>query len=113
MVLRLFWRRGSGVTVAEDVAVSDPGLASGIQVIDVDTHLTEPHELWTSRAPKGWEERVPRVVDIDGAPMWVFDGNVLGRAGASGVVHPDGTKVYGAAFMQWPIEEVHPAAYDV
>jgi uncharacterized protein len=101
------------VTATDDVALTSRGVAAGIQVIDVDTHLTEPHELWTSRAPKGWEDRVPRVTEIDGTPMWVFDGNVLGRAGASGVVQPDGTKVFGSAFMQWPIEEVHPAAYDV
>ena len=26
-------------------------LVKGIKVIDVDTHLSEPHDLWTSRAP--------------------------------------------------------------
>jgi hypothetical protein len=35
-------------------------LFQGIQVIDADTHLTEPHDLWTSRAPKQWADRVPR-----------------------------------------------------
>ena len=29
---------------------------AGIRVIDVDTHLTEPHDLWTSRAPAKWKE---------------------------------------------------------
>ncbi len=25
----------------------------GMCIIDADTHLTEPHDLWTSRAPVG------------------------------------------------------------
>ena len=34
----------------------------GIKIIDVDTHLTEPADLWTSRAPRNLLDRVPRVV---------------------------------------------------
>jgi predicted TIM-barrel fold metal-dependent hydrolase len=83
------------------------------RVIDVDTHLTEPHDLWTARAPRGWEERLPQVTDIDGTAMWVFDGNVLGRAGASGVVKRDGTKSYGSEFTHWTFDDIHRAAYDV
>jgi predicted TIM-barrel fold metal-dependent hydrolase len=86
---------------------------SGIKVIDVDTHLTEPHDLWTSRAPAEWVDRVPAVKEVDGQPMWTIDGTVLGRAGASGVVRDDGSKSRGAEFMQWLIDDVHPAAYDV
>jgi hypothetical protein len=71
------------MAATQEVAVTGRTLSAGIPVIDVDTHLTEPHDLWTSRAPRGWEERVPRVTDVDGTPTWVFDGNVLGRAGAS------------------------------
>ena len=39
---------------------SGTGLAvyDGIQVIDVDTHLTERHDLWTSRAPRCYEDRL-------------------------------------------------------
>ena len=84
-----------------------------IRVIDADTHLTEPHDLWTSRAPKGWEERVPRVRDIDGRPNWVLDGEVFGRAGGAAVIKPDGTKVFGPAFMGFWMDDVHPAAFDV
>ena len=36
-------------------------LIKGIKVIDVDTHLSEPHDMWTSRAPAKWKERVPQV----------------------------------------------------
>ena len=33
----------------------------GVAVIDADTHLTEPHDLWTARAPREWADRVPQV----------------------------------------------------
>src|SRR5262249_16136983 len=85
----------------------------GISIIDVDTHLSEPHDLWTSRAPSGWEERVPRVVEVDGEQMWSYDGEVLGRAGASSVVRLDGAKAGGTEFMSWHIEDTPPGAYSV
>ncbi len=85
----------------------------GLCIIDADTHLTEPHDLWTSRAPKGYEDRVPQVRDVDGVPTWTIDGVALSRAGASGVVGADGVKVPGTTFFQWNIEDVHPGAYEV
>ena len=85
----------------------------GLCIIDADTHLTEPHDLWTARAPKGYEDRVPQVHEIDGVPTWTMDGHTLARAGASGVVGADGVKVPGTTFFQWNIEDVHAAAYDV
>ncbi len=83
---------------------------SDIRVIDVDTHLTEPHDLWTSRAPAEYRDRVPQVRDIDGDATWVLDGTVLGRAGAGGVVARDGSKTYGPGFFDWRIDDVHEGA---
>ena len=54
-------------------------LPSTACIIDADTHLTEPHDLWTVRAPKGYEDRVPQVRDVDGVPSWTMDGRVLSR----------------------------------
>jgi predicted TIM-barrel fold metal-dependent hydrolase len=34
---------------------------STIPVIDADTHVTEPADLWTSRLPKKWADEGPRV----------------------------------------------------
>ena len=57
----------------------------GIAVIDADTHLTEPHDLWTSRAPNEWVDRVPQVQEVKGRAMWTIDGEVFGNAvGAAG-----------------------------
>jgi predicted TIM-barrel fold metal-dependent hydrolase len=84
-----------------------------VKVIDADTHLTEAHDLWTKRAPAGWKDRMPHVTRIDGAAQWVVDGEILGRAGAGGVIDRAGVK--GRSFeglYEWEIDQAHVAAYD-
>src|ERR1700722_16389184 len=92
----------------------------GIKIIDVDTHLTEPRDLWTSRAPKEYVDRVPRVVAatdltasmktqvaklgtpglIANAPMWIVDqDSVLGPAGAGSVINRQNVKIKGPTFL--------------
>jgi predicted TIM-barrel fold metal-dependent hydrolase len=96
----------------QGTTVRAPGF-EGLTIIDADTHLTEPHDLWTARAPAAYRERVPQVRDVEGTPTWVVDGITLGRAGASGVVGRDGVKVPGMAFFSWGIEDVHRGAHRV
>jgi len=88
-------------------------LLDGVTIVDADTHLTEPHDLWTSRAPKGWEERVPQVKSVNGAPMWTIEGDPIGGASGASVVGPDGVKMYGTDFMGMGIDEVHAGASQV
>jgi uncharacterized protein len=40
--------------------------SAAIRVIDADTHLTEPADLWTARIPERFRDRAPRV-ERDGA----------------------------------------------
>ena len=82
----------------------------GISVIDADTHLTEPHDLWTSRAPKEWVDRVPQVREVKGRTMWTIDGKAFGNAVGAAVILPDGSKTFGTGFMQLGIDEVHAGA---
>ncbi len=88
-------------------------LAEGVRVVDADTHLTEAHDLWVKRAPKGYEDRVPRVETIDGQPTWVIDGNPLGFAGGGGVIDRDGGKhPFSESMIVWGIDKIHKAAFD-
>ena len=82
-------------------------------VVDADSHWSEPADLFTSRAPAEFRERVPRVEVVDGEPTWVFDGKVIGRFSAGGVIARDGSKEssYHALF-EWTTDEVHAGAYD-
>ena len=86
-------------------------LVKGIKVIDVDTHLSEPHDLWTSRAPAKWKDLVPQVKkDANGNPLWVIDGDrSMGVGSACSVVHADGRQAEGIDFTSWQISDVHPA----
>jgi uncharacterized protein len=82
-------------------------------VVDADSHWSEPPDLFTSRAPAQYKDRVPHVEIVDGAPTWVFDGNPVGRASAGGVIARDGSKEASAkALFEWTTEEIHVGAYD-
>jgi len=58
-------------TSTEPASVGD--LVQGIQVIDVDTHLSEPPDLWTSRATPKYRDRVPQMRMLDGNWVWTID----------------------------------------
>src|SRR3954447_23980457 len=88
-------------------------MTTDVRVIDADTHLTEPHDLWTKRAPAAYRDRVPKVVDINGTATWTVDGVAMQRASASSVVHRDGTRHRGTGFISWTFDDAHRAAYDV
>ena len=88
-------------------------LAEEVRVVDADTHMTERHDLFTSRAPKGYEDRVPRVEDVDGKPHWIVDESVvLGPARGGGVIDRAGEKYPFEECKLNGIDWVHPAAYD-
>ena len=89
-------------------------LAEGIRVVDADAHMTERHDLFTERAPKGYEDKVPHVVKIDGMDMWVIDGKTFGKAGSGGTIDHDGKKhpFRESQGGSWGIDDVHPAAWD-
>jgi uncharacterized protein len=53
------------------------------------------------------------VEEVDGEPMWVFDGHPVGRFSAGGVIARDGSKeAADIALNHWTIDEIHEGAYD-
>ncbi len=95
--------------------VLDAAAFGGRKVIDVDTHLVEPHDLWTRHSPAKYKDRVPQVKVVNGKRSWVIDGDKILLEGAipSSVVRQDGAKWPGLEFVDHQIEEVHPASYSV
>jgi predicted TIM-barrel fold metal-dependent hydrolase len=89
-------------------------LAEGLRVIDVDSHMTERHDLFTERAPEGYEDKVPHVEEIDGMDMWVIEGQTFGKAGSGGTIDHEGRKhpFRDSQGGKWRIGDVHPAAWD-
>ena len=39
-------------------------------VIDADTHITEPPDVWTARLPKKFQARAPHIVEDSRMPGW-------------------------------------------
>jgi predicted TIM-barrel fold metal-dependent hydrolase len=96
-----------------NMPVLNPAVFGGRKVIDVDTHLVEPHDLWTRRAPARLKDRVPQVKVHDGVRSWMIDGDKILLKGAipASTVKRDGSKWPGLEFINHPFEEVHPASY--
>ncbi len=47
-----------------------------LSIIDVDAHITEPHDLWTSPGAGVSRDRVPRVVGTRAERAWIVDGDI-------------------------------------
>ena len=64
-------------------------------------------------APAKYRDRVPRVEEVNGQRMWVFDGHPVGRYSAGGVVARDGSKEESdVALHHWSGDEIHEGAYN-
>ncbi len=86
----------------------------GLRIIDCDTHLSEPHDLWTRHAPAGWRDRLPQVKQTDdGKRAWFVEDVNIGPAMPLSVIDRTGRKIAGTAFNRFQIEEVFEASYDV
>ena len=95
-----------------------------IPVIDIDTHIAEPEDVWTSRVSKKWGDLVPHVVNSSTIPdyerRWVEEG---GENKEDDVWILNGKPAGPTAFMAWAghdqphpghpksLAEANPAAY--
>ena len=82
-----------------------------IPVIDVDTHVSEPEDLWTSRVASKWGELVPHVIrDPKGGPVeyWAVGERILAPTGVAAMAGYDGTLPDHPATLR----EANRAAWD-
>lgn len=61
------------------------------RVIDIDAHLTEPADVWTSRVSAKWGDAVPHVKRVDGKDLWFAGGQPVGMPGAYSMAGHDAT----------------------
>ena len=48
--------------------------APGYRLVDADSHVNEPPDLWTSRVAPRFRDRVPRIEHLDKGDAWVMEG---------------------------------------
>jgi predicted TIM-barrel fold metal-dependent hydrolase len=84
----------------------------GVQVIDADAHWSEPHDLWTSRAPASYRDRVPQMkVGPGGRRRWCVEGDiVIAGDSAASAITPEGDKIVGLGFLKMDVDMVHAAS---
>src|SRR3954467_1945561 len=82
--------RGAKFVMKEGHVMAGTELFDRIDVIDVDTHLTEPPDVWTARMPAAMHDTVPHIERIEGQDVWMADGQRLGTPGFYSMAGFDG-----------------------
>jgi len=87
----------------------DPSL-EGIKIVDCDTHITEAPDLFTSRAPAKYKDKVPYLKRCDdGVDRWYVGDRNFGSTGGN-VIMKDHNKLLGR--LAFPtVEEGHPGGH--
>lgn len=44
------------------------------RLISADSHINEPPDLWTSRLPSKWGDRIPRIESFEEGDAWILEG---------------------------------------
>jgi predicted TIM-barrel fold metal-dependent hydrolase len=86
------------VRTTEETTMPTASYLDDVRIIDADTHVIEPADLWTSRVPKKWVDDVPHVVwdAEEEEEVWVLGDTKLYAAGLA----------CGASWGEWPPD--HP-----
>jgi len=114
---RRYWSEegytAGGVIREVDYARNSRGLRpelEGIKIVDCDTHITEAPDLFTSRAPAQYRDKVPQVRRVNGVDRWFVGDRNFGSLGGN-VIRTDNNKLLGR--LAFPtIDEGHPGAHD-
>lgn len=104
-----------GVIREVDYATQSGGLHpsfAGIKIVDTDTHIVEPPDLFTSRAPAGMKDKLPYVKrDADGVDRWFIGDRNCGTLGGN-VIRKDNNKLLGR--LSFPtLEESHAGGHEL
>ena len=78
------------------------------RVVDIDTHVTEPPDVWTSRVSRKWGDRVPHVKRVGEEDTWCIGDKLSYAPGVVSAAGFDGT--YPSYRRSY--DEIPPAMYD-
>src|SRR5262249_12250666 len=100
--------------VAAPATEPSKSMFEDIQIIDCDAHVTEPPDLWSSRAPAALKSRMPQMRTVDGVTAWYLDDEYWCTTGGNVIEQgPNGSqKVVGSHILQ-PSERIAESAWQV
>lgn len=81
----------------------------GVRIIDCDAHITEPANLWISRAPAAMRDRVPVQKTVDGVTAWYLHDQLWASTGGN-TISTGGEKILGSHVVQ-PFDLVDVSAW--
>jgi hypothetical protein len=102
LAAKMYWAREGyqpgGVIRQVDYSTQNGGvhpLFTSIKIVDCDTHITEAPDLFTSRAPAKYKDKVPQLRhDADGVDRWYCCDRNYGSTGGK-VIRKDYNKLLG------------------
>lgn len=101
-----------GGTVKKSVDLNGTSdLTKGMKIIDVDTHLSEKSDLWSSRLPASMKSKAPYIKKLANVEYWYIGDQPISPGGAS-VIKKNRDKVLGRLSLP-TADEIHPAAFNV
>jgi predicted TIM-barrel fold metal-dependent hydrolase len=95
----------------EASSAADGSAAAPVQIIDADTHIIEPYDLWTARTAQKWQDLVPKVVwsEERQQDVWTMPGHPVIAAAAGSAT---------AGWREYPpsrpprLQDADPATWD-
>lgn len=85
---------------------------SEYRIIDCDSHLTEPPDLWTSRVPRHMRHRVPVLRTVEGTSHWFLADEPWATIGGHAIARGR-VKQCGVATSIQPFDAIDPSAWRV
>jgi len=79
-----------------------------VKVIDVDTHITEPPNVFVDRVPQRYRDDAPHIERVDGEDIWVSHGERIGKPGSASMAGFNGVVPASPATY----DEIPTAMYD-
>jgi uncharacterized protein len=90
-------------------------------IIDADSHVSEPRDIWIDRMPKKWGDLIPQVRDDNGEEAWFVGGKRMASVVASSSMRLNHET--GARYRDMPSDvsvyaagngyaDLHPSSYD-
>jgi predicted TIM-barrel fold metal-dependent hydrolase len=79
-------------------------------IVDSDSHVNEPPNLWQDSVPGRWKERAPKLVHTERGDLWHFDGGK--HTWPVGLTATAGQSYFQFAPMGQTYETMRPGSFD-